>query len=502
MSLQILVQGRLFGAREFLLAPVPAQLERARQEALVIGRSHWISLLSEVLPRALLAELELSRMMLGASGGEQFVVILPEETRQRAENFLTAARAQIRAISGGRLDLLWGVTESLGDWTVVRKRLNEVMARRRSMPLAELGAAFFDQTPLTPLLEEDAWFIESLSQQLHEARNVSWSPGEPARIQPGDGGKHVWPLSTTAAGAGTDTIPLPRQVALDDDGHSVASTLTLASRAQGRPAWGVLRGDVDDFTIRSRRAQSIEEYVTVSVLYKQFFAGELEVVCSMPEFWNKVSLLYCGEDDFAVYGAWDALIGLAREVQRVFERFTQEALKDFPGREGKTITMSLTLAPDDETSLASVYGRAGDGLATAKAADKDCFSLFGRTLEWPQVADAADLKDELIRMVTDFGIAPEYIRELCGIYRQTKKSGTARRPERPWRFHRRLSRILGASRSRDFQRARATLVTDLAGRNPANLKLRPSGRVALEWARLLTETPAYANDGERRLVAA
>ena len=429
-------------------------------------------------------------MLLGASGGEQFVVILPGEAREKAEAFLSAARAQIHAISGGRLDLLWGMTESLGDWTVVRKRLNEAMTRRRSTPLAEGGAAFFEQTPLTGSAEDDAYFIDSLSLQLHDARSVSWSPDEPARIQPGEGGKHTWPLSNTAAGAGADSIPLARQAALSDDGHTAATTLALAHRSQGRAAWGVLRGDVDDLTIRSRRAQSIEEHVTVSVLYKQFFAGELEVLCSMPEFWNKVSLLYCGEDDFAVYGAWDALIGLAREVQRVFERFAQEALKELPGREGKTITMALELAPDEETSLASVFGRAGDGLAIAKASGKDSFSLLGRTLEWPQMADAAEVKDELIRMVTDFGIAPEYIRELCGIYRQTKKSGgSARRPERPWRFHRRLSRILGTSRSRDFQRARTSLVTDLAGRNPANIKLRPSGRVALEWARLLAETP-------------
>ena len=94
MSVQILIQGRIFGAREFLLAPVPARLDRERQEALVTGRSHWISLLAEVLPRALIAELELSKMLLGASGGEQFVVILPGETRERAEKFLSAARDQ------------------------------------------------------------------------------------------------------------------------------------------------------------------------------------------------------------------------------------------------------------------------------------------------------------------------------------------------------------------------------------------------------------------------
>ena len=58
-------------------------------------------------------------------------------------------------------------------------------------------------------------------------------------------------------------------------------------------------------------------------MYKQFFAGELEVLCSMPEFWRKVTVIYSGGDDFAVYGAWDALIGLAREMERLFRRFTE-----------------------------------------------------------------------------------------------------------------------------------------------------------------------------------
>jgi molybdate transport system ATP-binding protein len=143
-----------------------------------------------------------------------------------------------------------------------------------------------------------------------------------------------------------------------------------------------------------------------------------------------------------------------------------------------------------ETPLVSVYERAGDKLEIAKSADKDCFYLLGRTLEWKQLADAAELKDELAAMVREFDVPPQYIRELCGIYRETRRAPGARRTERPWRFHRRLLRILGSSRSRDFQKARASLIADLVGKNPVNLKLRPSGRVALEWARLSTEGPA------------
>ena len=109
------------------------------------------------------------------------------------------------------------------------------------------------------------------------------------------------------------------------------------------------------------------------------------------------------------------------------------------------------------------------------------------------MSDAAELKDDLTRLVASFGSSPEYIRELCGIYRETAPGArrrSQRTTDRPWRFHRRLNRILPTSRDREFQKARNSVITDLVGRNPANVKLRPSGRVALEWARLSIEEPA------------
>ena len=127
MSVQILLQGRIFGAESFLLAGEPSETELA-------GRFHWVTLLSEVLPRALIEELGLSRMLLGSSGGEQFLVVLPEEVRPQVEAFLIAARADAERIGQGNLKLLWAITENLGDWTVVRKRLNEEMRRKIGEP--------------------------------------------------------------------------------------------------------------------------------------------------------------------------------------------------------------------------------------------------------------------------------------------------------------------------------------------------------------------------------
>ncbi len=479
MSVQIFLQGKLLGIQEFLLAPAAGDAD-----AVFSGRSHWVCLLSEVLPRALLAELGLAKILLGSSGGGQFLVVLPDESRVTAEDLLARAASHVAELSGGLVKLVWSVTENLGDWSDVRRRLNDEMQRLRGAPAAQ-GVSQLEAAP-GPAAAQDEYFAGHVAKRLREANTAGWSPSEPGKVL-FDEGKHTWSLS-----AHPEAIPLARHAALTDDGSRPADVAELGRRAVGRPVWGVLRGDVDNFGIRIRRVQTIEEHIQLSVMFKQFFAGELEVLCSMPEFWRKVTVLYAGGDDFAAYGSWEALIQLAREVQRLFHLFTEENLKDFPGPEGKTISMALALAPASDSTLGSVFETAGERLEVAKSSDKDCVWLLGRALEWKQFTEASDLKESLVRMVSEYGCSPEYLREVCGIYRETqsrlsrrqaRRSGT----EKPWRYHRRISRVMGLSRDREFQKARTHVINALIGRGTGYVKLRPSGRVALEWARLSTE---------------
>src|SRR5712691_3109549 len=136
MSEQILLQGKIQGIEDFLLSPTGADEDAAD---VLAGRAQWISLLCEALPRALLAELGLARILLGSSGGGQFLLVLPDEARRPGQEFLSTAARDVDLISNGRLQLLWGITENLGDWSVVRKRLNEELQRWQGTPLA--GAA-------------------------------------------------------------------------------------------------------------------------------------------------------------------------------------------------------------------------------------------------------------------------------------------------------------------------------------------------------------------------
>lgn len=484
MPEQILLQGKILGTEEFLLAgPAEGRSVRSAGEELLAGRSQWITLLCEVLPRALLAELGLARILLGSSGGGQFLVVLPGEKRESAEQFLHTAAVQIAELSSGVVRLIWGVTDNLGDWAIIRRRLNLELDRKRCAPLDGADLSVFRPYERAAGHESDHYFAKELGARIREASQVSWSPEAPGKIFPGEG-KYSWSLTSNLSPEG---IMVARHAAPSDDGKSTAPVQTLARRAQGRSIWGVLRGDVDQFGLRLRRVHSIEEHVPLSVLYKQFFAGELEVICSLPEFWKKVSIIYSGGDDFAVYGSWDALISLAREVQRLFHRFTEENLKEYPGAEGKTISMAIALAPETYYPLASVFEEAGRNLDFAKSNDRDCIYLLGRILEWRHLSDAAELKDTVTRLVHDFRMSKQFLYQLRSFYRREAYGEAGGEVQRTWRFQRRFNRVLSGTRDREFQKLRTHLINELVGRKTAEVKLRPAGLVALEWARLITE---------------
>src|SRR5580693_9101967 len=129
MSEQILLQGKLLGIEEFVSSP--------SDNNRFLARAQWSALLSEVLPRALLAELELNKLLLGSCGADQFLVIIPDANRTTAaEEFLTREAGRIARVTGNRVRLIWSKTENLGDWTVVRKRLNDALHAQQSAPLA------------------------------------------------------------------------------------------------------------------------------------------------------------------------------------------------------------------------------------------------------------------------------------------------------------------------------------------------------------------------------
>ena len=465
MSAQILLQGRLAGTEDFLIAP-PADRDNRVFEA----RLSWLALLAEVLPRALLAQLELPPLMLGSSGGDRFLLILPDQARaDSATQFLQRASEALLAATNNTVSLLWSSTENLGDWTVVRKRLHEGMARATS-----ISPDFFE--PFVPAISHQ----DKTPRGMRDAQSIGWSFDTPALLTL-EGGEHRFDLGRQAS---ADNISVIRHAARNGD--AIASARELAKRAKGRKLWGILRGEIDDFGLRMRRLQSVEEHVQYSMLYKQFLAGEIELLCSQGEFFQRVTVLRAGAADFALMGSWDALAAFGRELQRVFTVFAEENLKELPGAEAKTITMSLTLA-DPSEAVAHVWEESARDLETAKSADKDCFYMLGRVLEWKQLKDAAELKDAIVQINEDFRGGGKFLEQLRNLYRKVEspeQTDQERLTARALRFQRRFANVANR-REREFQKLRSHLMKEMAGRNMrGKLKLRPEGLVALEWARL------------------
>jgi len=77
----------------------------------------------------------------------------------------------------------------------------------------------------------------------------------------------------------------------------------------------------------------------------------------------------------------DALIALAREVQRLFHRFTEENLKEYRGAEGKTISMSCAGA-GNLRPLAAVYRGSGRNLDLLSRRTRIASTSWAEFLEW------------------------------------------------------------------------------------------------------------------------
>ena len=260
----------------------------------------------------------------------------------------------------------------------------------------------------------------------------------------------------------------------------------------GAKLWGVLRGEIDDYGNRVRRASSVEEHVSLSMTYQQFLAGEIELLCSHADYFRRVTVLEAGSADFALFGSWDALAGFARELERVFARFAEENLKDLPGAEAKTMTMALTLA-EPATPLGA---RLGSEHARSCRGQGERQGLFLHPGSRPRVEAverrrgaerrAGPAQRGVPRRPALYGAVAQSVPQ--GGIARSRGSGDERLMVRAARFQRRFSGVANR-REREFLKLRANLMKEMTGRKSrGKLRLKPEGLVALEWARLLAKT--------------
>ncbi len=444
MSLQVFFQAKFFG--------INALLDEAGLSGdAFLSRCQWFTLLGEVIPRALLAELGLSPLLLGAVTGGRFLLVLPDASIPAANAFLAAVAERVGVVSAGRVGLVWSSTENLGLWPDIRKRLDNALRQRRDTPRLLLGL-------LSP---ETGFPYDDLVGHLRSATAVGWSPEDPAAIL-ADAGQHQWPLPV-----------------------AISRPLSTSRR------WGILTADLDNVGPRLHAATSAEEYLQLSLTFKNFVAGELARVAATDEFASRVTVLYSGGDDFAVAAPWDALLDFANEMRRVAGLLLRQ-LDDQREGASRSVSMAIVHASRSE-SMASVFARSAEALETVKASGKNAISLFGRTIDWPELKEAAEIKAQMRKLLSRFRASPEFLDELENFYLDPAggtdlASARARRRgrtlDKPWRLHRRLRRVIDVRESEAFEKQWDSLLEQITAQSGGKRQLRPTGYVALAWARL------------------
>jgi hypothetical protein len=96
----------------------------------------------------------------------------------------------------------------------------------------------------------------------------------------------------------------------------------------------------------------------------------------------------------------------------------------------------------------------------------------------------------MLRMAAELDSPRRFLVDLTAFYRKAAAASrleAGRHFEKPWQVQRHLNRALGETRDKELQRLRAHLTNEILVKGATRTKLRPGGRVALEWARLLTE---------------
>jgi CRISPR-associated protein Csm1 len=445
MSLQVFLQAKFFGINALLT-------EEGLGGEAFLSRCHWFSLLGEMAPRALLAELGLSPLLLGAATGGRFLLVLPEASIPAAEAFLSTLAERVSTVTNGRTGLIWATTENLGAWPDIRKRLENGLRQRRDTPRLPLGLLAGGATPFP---------YDTLAASFRPAANVGWSPEDPTAFLP-DVGTHQWPLPIAVS----PTVPPARR-------------------------WGVLTADLDNVGPRLQAATTAEEYLQLSMTFKNFVAGELARVAATAEFASRVTVLYSGGDDFAVAAPWDALLDLAREMRRVAGLMLRQLDEQREGA-SRSVSMAIVHARRGE-SLAEVYSRSLEALEAVKASGKNAISLFGRTLDWAQLKEAVEIKGQMRKLLSRFHASPEFLDELEGFYldpaggadlASARSRRRGRTLDKPWRLHRRLRRAVDVRESDAFDKQWDTLLSQLTAEAAGRRQLRPTGYVALAWARL------------------
>ncbi|OQA39912.1 MAG: hypothetical protein BWY52_03005 [Chloroflexi bacterium ADurb.Bin325] len=200
------------------------------------------------------------------------------------------------------------------------------------------------------------------------------------------------------------------------DADNIRSNDELAEQSSsGFKRLGVLRMDVDnlgDRIVHGLPRRTPMQTAELSQALERFFAGWLDRICARVDGGRGLFyVLFAGGDDLFVVGPWDLMPLLAVEIREDFAKYAHH-------NPAFGISGGIAVVGAHEP-LHRAGDEAHDALKEAKdRPGKDALTFLGHTHGWDAFRQVVALKDDILELAKDHGLANALITRLLAIARR------------------------------------------------------------------------------------
>lgn len=443
----ILINGNLSGIQEFIF---DVESKKAAQK--LKGKSYFIQLLTDVISKYLIENLELKSANLLYNGGGNFFILAPAYLEQKVSQHFSVIYRILKELN---IYLAFGISKvSIKDFSDFSSVFNRVTESTKKNKLEKFRNLKHEELfePFNQILKEDDKYVE-LTEELVRSTNYyikSYKQNSKVSLYQKpfvDLNKSI-DFYIEKEGISSESIVFNRtdfsknykgfrfavkdlplwnetnkkvflennklnndkyDVTSDENKIHLYSIISFERLAQmayfetGTQKLGVLKMDVDNLGKLfsdglPNDLRSISRIASLSRSIKWFFEGYMNTLLSLPEFKDKLYVVFSGGDDFFVVGAWNVVFEFSLKVRQEFDEFVCH----HPG-----ITISAALLVVDEKYPVSRFAQiAEDRLHNAKynSKEKNSINVFDTVISWDDFLEAKKLKNKLVDLIKNYDV--------------------------------------------------------------------------------------------------
>lgn len=402
----LVVEGDLSGIQRYITEVSNPEEARKGASKRMRGRSMWLNLLMDSVATRIVEDLGLTEMSILWCTGGHFLIIAPntETAKISVEKVRKAVNSELFTDHDGKvfmaLDWLECSGGDLREFSRVRSELSgklDVQKKRKFLDLLKSGEAAGEgyseesdrychvcgrytgggrcrvcenHEDLGQRLAKAEYMVKESSQRF----DFSFPTGVSYDFLRNKQSKgRVYRLNSTDFVEDSVGFRFIGNTVPKDERGDVLTFEDIALTSTGAKKIGVLKADVDGLgRAFGDQRMSISKVHQLSSLIELFFAGCLNTICSRDRYNGSIYIIYSGGDDLLITGAYDAVVELAGDLSREFDRFSCG-----------TMTLSAGVSViDPHYPISRAVVSVNERLEKAKANEKKSITVFGETVKW------------------------------------------------------------------------------------------------------------------------